>query len=259
MTAPDTAPRKNTLGAIAAGAGFGIAFVSAVAALLAGLGTRWGWWDFRTGFMILRFAVWAGLAAAAISLYAMFVAWRHGYQRAIVFGIHGLIIGALVFGVPCYLVNEGRKLPPIHDITTDTDDPPAFVAVLPLRKNAPNPAQYAGAELAAQQKQGYPGLAPLALPTSAARGIRPRARHRAPLGLGNRRRRAGGQPHRSDRHHRLVRIQGRYRDPHQARRHRQPRGHAIGVTRRAQRSRHQRAAHTRFPAPVERRQSRLAS
>jgi uncharacterized protein (DUF1499 family) len=81
-----------------------------------------------------------------------------------VFGIHGLIIGALVFGVPSYLVNEGRKLPPIHDITTDTDDPPAFVAVLPLRKNAPNPAQYAGAELAAQQKQGYPGLAPLVLP-----------------------------------------------------------------------------------------------
>ena len=82
MTAPDTTPRKNTLGAIAAGAGFGIAVVSAVAALLAGLGTRWGWWDFRTGFMILRFAVWAGLAAAAISLYAMFAAWRHGYRRA---------------------------------------------------------------------------------------------------------------------------------------------------------------------------------
>ncbi len=164
MTAPDTTPRKNTFGAIAAGAGFGIAFVSAVAAVLAGLGTRWGWWDFRTGFMILRCAVWAGLAAAAISLYATFVAWRHGYRRAIVFGIHGLIIGALVFGVPSYLVNEGRKLPPIHDITTDTDDPPAFVAVLPLRKNAPNPAQYAGAELAAQQKQGYPGLAPLVLP-----------------------------------------------------------------------------------------------
>ena len=63
MTAPDTTPRINTLGTIAAGAGFGIAFVSAVAAVLAGLGTRWGWWDFRTGFMILRFAVWAGLAA----------------------------------------------------------------------------------------------------------------------------------------------------------------------------------------------------
>lgn len=164
MNAPDTAPQKNRLGAIAAGAGFGIAFVTAIAALLAGLGTRWGWWDYRTGFLILRFAVWGGLAAAIISLYAIVIALRHRLRRAIVFGIHGLIIGALVFGVPTYLVNEGRKLPPIHDITTDTENPPVFVAVLPLRKDAPNTVEYGGPELAAQQKKGYPELAPAVLP-----------------------------------------------------------------------------------------------
>jgi uncharacterized protein (DUF1499 family) len=164
MKAPDTAPKQNRLGAIAAGAGFGIAFVTAIAALLAGLGTRWGWWDYRTGFLILRCAVWGGFAAAIISLYAMVVALRHRWRRAIVFGIHGLIIGALVFGVPTYLVNEGRKLPPIHDITTDTENPPVFVAVLPLRKDAPNTVAYGGAELAAQQKRGYPELAPVMLP-----------------------------------------------------------------------------------------------
>jgi uncharacterized protein (DUF1499 family) len=157
-------PSRNKFGTLAANAGFGIAFVSAIASLLAGLGTRWGWWDYRTGFSILRFAVWAGLGAAVVSLYALAVALRHHSRRAIVFGVHGLIIGALVFGVPWYLVNEGRKLPPIHDITTDTSDPPVFVAVLPLRKEAPNTAQYAGAELAEQQKKGYPDLAPALLP-----------------------------------------------------------------------------------------------
>jgi uncharacterized protein (DUF1499 family) len=164
MNAPNTAPQKNRLGAIAAGAGFGIAFVTAIAALLAGLGTRWGWWDYRTGFLILRFAVWGGLAAAIISLYAIVIALRHRLRRAIVFGIHGLIIGALVFGVPTYLVNEGGKLPPIHDITTDTENPPVFIAVLPLRKDAPNTVEYGGPELAAQQKKGYPELAPAVLP-----------------------------------------------------------------------------------------------
>ncbi len=164
MDAPDAAPKTNTFGVIAAGAGFGIAAVTGIAALLAGLGTRWGWWDYRTGFLILTCAVWGGLAAAIISLYAMAIALRNRLRRAIVFGIHGLIIGALVFGVPWYLVHEGRKLPPIHDITTDTEDPPVFVAVLPLRKDAPNTAQYAGAELAAQQKKGYPELAPAMLP-----------------------------------------------------------------------------------------------
>src|SRR3954463_7082888 len=163
MNAPDTLP-KNKLGTITASAGFGIAFIAAIGALLAGLGTRWGWWDYRTGFSILRFAVWDGLAAAIISLYAMVVALRNRRRRAIVFGIHGLIIGALVFGVPTYLVNEGRKLPPIHDITTDTEDPPAFAAVLPLRKDSPNTVEYGGADLAAQQKKGYPDLAPAVLP-----------------------------------------------------------------------------------------------
>ena len=155
---------RRSAGRLAPGIGFGLAFIAALAALLAGLGTRWGWWDYRTGFMLLRCAVWGGLAGAAVSIYAIAVAWRHRWRRAIVFGIHGLIIGALVFAVPWYLINEGRKLPPIHDITTDTADPPAFVAVLPLRKDAPNTVQYGGPELAAQQKKGYPELAPALLP-----------------------------------------------------------------------------------------------
>ena len=155
---------RRTAGRLAPGIGFGLAFITALAALLAGLGTRWGWWEYSAGFLILRCAVWGGLAAAVVSVYAIAVAWRHRWRRAIVFGIHGLIIGALVFGVPWYLITEGGKLPPIHDVTTDTADPPAFVAVLPLRKDAPNTAQYGGPELAAQQKKGYPELAPALLP-----------------------------------------------------------------------------------------------
>jgi len=52
-------------------------------------------------------------------------------------------------------------VPPIHDITTDPDDPPAFEALLPLRAGAPNPAEYGGAEVAARQRAGYPDLGPL--------------------------------------------------------------------------------------------------
>lgn len=56
------------------------------------------------------------------------------------------------------------RYPPIHDVTTDTEDPPRFVKVLALRKNAPNPPTYGGPEVAAQQRAAYPDLAPLALP-----------------------------------------------------------------------------------------------
>jgi hypothetical protein len=58
------------------------------------------------------------------------------------------------------------SVPYIHDITTDTENPPRFEAVLPLRAGAPNPAEYGGPELAKQQKQGYPDLMPGSLNTS---------------------------------------------------------------------------------------------
>lgn len=56
--------------------------------------------------------------------------------------------------------------PPIHDISTDTVNPPPFVAVMPLRAaaGATNPPDYAGTQTAALQAQAYPDLATLVLP-----------------------------------------------------------------------------------------------
>jgi uncharacterized protein (DUF1499 family) len=55
---------------------------------------------------------------------------------------------------------QARRVPFIHDITTDAADPPAFVAVLPLRAGASNPAAYGGPEVAAAQARAYPDIAP---------------------------------------------------------------------------------------------------
>src|SRR5690606_17575541 len=54
-----------------------------------------------------------------------------------------------------------QSVPPIHDITTDIENPPEFVAIAPLRADAPNPVAYAGEETAAQQREAYPELASL--------------------------------------------------------------------------------------------------
>lgn len=48
----------------------------------------------------------------------------------------------------------------IHDVSTDTQDPPAFGAVLARRKPGHNRADYAGAALARAQKAAYPDIAP---------------------------------------------------------------------------------------------------
>jgi uncharacterized protein (DUF1499 family) len=55
------------------------------------------------------------------------------------------------------------QVPAIHDITTDTDQPPEFVALRELREGARNPVEYGGPEIAAQQRAAYPDVVPAVL------------------------------------------------------------------------------------------------
>jgi hypothetical protein len=51
----------------------------------------------------------------------------------------------------------------IHDITTDTDDPPQFVALYALRLKTFNGPEYGGEKIARIQKAAYPDIAPRVL------------------------------------------------------------------------------------------------
>jgi uncharacterized protein (DUF1499 family) len=62
-------------------------------------------------------------------------------------------------GFPYTWQRRAQSVPPIHDITTDLDNPPAFDAIVPLRASAPNPLDRPPV-LATQQREGYPDLAP---------------------------------------------------------------------------------------------------
>ena len=55
------------------------------------------------------------------------------------------------------------RYPRIHDVTTDTDDPPLFDAVLPLRAGAKNAATYGGSDVAAMQRAAHSDIVPLDL------------------------------------------------------------------------------------------------
>ncbi len=81
-------------------------------------------------------------------------------------------LGAIAVGVAllansAMVVNSARSLPAIHDISTDTQQPPVFESVLPLRIDAPNPAEYAGAEVAAKQLAAYPDITTMTFSESA--------------------------------------------------------------------------------------------
>ncbi len=145
-----------------------VAVVLVLLLALSGLGTRLGFWSFRTGLAMLRWSAYAGVAVAAGAMIALTIP----KLRANAVGTL-LLSAALGLGtayLPWQWSRQAQSVPPIHDISTDLADPPAFVAVLPHRANAPNPAVYGGPEVAAAQRTAYPDIQPLelAMPPAAA-------------------------------------------------------------------------------------------
>ncbi|MGA2525175.1 MAG: DUF1499 domain-containing protein [Smithellaceae bacterium] len=153
---------KSRIVFLIAASGFVVAVISALISLIAGLGTRFQWFFFRTGLEIMGIAVIVGLVAGAISIIGLVTYFFTPLNKGIYLSILGLIISIPVAVIPLYMRYE-IKVPPIHDITTDITNPPAFVHVLPLRKNAYNKPEYGGPDVAAQQTKAYPDIKTLAL------------------------------------------------------------------------------------------------
>ena len=72
-----------------------------------------------------------------------------------------LALAAGVVVVPQATIYQAIGAPVIHDITTDTEDPPQFDAIVEVRADAPNPLDYGGPEVAAAQHAAYPDIQPM--------------------------------------------------------------------------------------------------
>jgi uncharacterized protein (DUF1499 family) len=72
--------------------------------------------------------------------------------------------GLVVAGIPWGWYMTAQQLPVINDITTDTESPPRFMSILPLRKDATSPVEYGGPTIASQQIRAYPEVKPAILP-----------------------------------------------------------------------------------------------
>jgi len=124
----------------------------------------------RFGFLEMKPALatfFGGLAIAALSILfglAGFAAiWQNG-SRGMARILLAFLIDAAILAYPAYLALQYRKLPPIHDVTTDPIDPPRFDALARLRTgDGANPAVYAGLYSAEQQRRFYPDIEPIEL------------------------------------------------------------------------------------------------
>jgi len=114
-------------------------------------------------FAILRWAAYVGIAAAVIGAAVGLLEYRRGRRFGAFLGVMALMLGLVAFGIPYQWQRRAQRLPVIHDITTDLENPPAFKAVVALRAEAPNTLERPPT-LAAEQRQGYPDVEPLTLP-----------------------------------------------------------------------------------------------
>jgi len=136
--------------------------------LVAFHGVPAGWWDYFTGLEILAAGAAAGLAGAAIGGLWLARALARNDSAGWKFGALGLAGALVVVFVPLNQLRLYLISPPIHDISTDPENPPQFDALLPFRTGAENGPEYDGPKLvtyggkamsvAAAQKKAYPDI-----------------------------------------------------------------------------------------------------
>lgn len=136
--------------------------IAAVCLPLGALGTKFGIWQFTGGFMLLASGTVLAILAVALGIIALVVANRRGLTSDKP-GIYlGMLVGALVLGLMGMQYVAASKVPPIHNISTDTLDPPQFDKVVALRGEA-NPLAYDAEKLAGPQQQAYPWVKTLSM------------------------------------------------------------------------------------------------
>ena len=153
---------------ICCAAGLGVGFL----ALAGPLGIWLGLSDFRQGFGFLQIVnVWSSWIAGGTFLVAVIILIASkalsidGGSRLCALALIGTLSAAMAYVVPeSFRPSDGT--PPIHDITTNPQNPPSYVAIIPLRAEAPNTTEYGSGQdmtaekLAAFQKSAYPDIVP---------------------------------------------------------------------------------------------------
>jgi uncharacterized protein (DUF1499 family) len=140
-----------------------LAVLSALAIGLSGPAHRFGLLGTRWAIGIFGLAGLASLSAAALALAGIVLALPSRAWRSVAGSALALVIGLSAGWTPLVMARAAAAVPRIHDITTDTDRPPQWVALKPQRAAAENGAAYGGPTVAALQKRGYPDLRPLML------------------------------------------------------------------------------------------------
>lgn len=155
--------------------------IGIVCLALGAFGYRAGVLGVQPGLLMTLAATVLGLLAVVVGVIGLIVVLAKGRTAERGSLAVGVVLGALILGMmgPYFLTS----VPPIHNITTDTVEPPQFDKIVALRGENSNPLEYNAEELAPQQQAAYPDLASLQVAEAPASVIRKAASVLESLGI----------------------------------------------------------------------------
>jgi uncharacterized protein (DUF1499 family) len=131
-----------------------IFFLGSMAAPLA---SKFDLWHFASAFTALRGLFVLGATVFILSMYFML---ESGIKQGKPY-TPAVLLSFLPLAMMLYQVVQVSSLPHIHDISTDTDNPPVFFKAQALRKQDDHSTLYLGQAIAAQQHAAYPDIKPV--------------------------------------------------------------------------------------------------
>ena len=142
-----------------------LAVLAILAMVLPGPLYRLGAVGLGTAFRLIRYGAYGGMVAVALGVLALLLcAVAKASVRPVALALLAIVLGAVAWGVPYLWLKKAESVPAIHDITTDTRNPPQFLPdVIALRTaaHAVNSTVYGGPKVAALQHQAYPDIQPM--------------------------------------------------------------------------------------------------
>lgn len=98
----------------------------AAIALIAAVGSGRGAWDFRTGFSVLRYTLYAAALGGVLAIAALWMSERTALHKLSRLNILVLVVALCFVGYVGSQILTARSVPAIHDITTNLEDVPSF-------------------------------------------------------------------------------------------------------------------------------------
>ena len=141
-----------------------LGIVAVVLPVLGPLGYRGGLWGLGPGLMVVPASLVVAVIGLVLGIVTLIIQRKRGER--LVLAAHGTGLSLLAGLYLGSLMSTGNV--PIHNISTDVNDPPQFTHAQTLRGDQANPIEYDKNALAAVQQAAYPDVKTLVTSTTRA-------------------------------------------------------------------------------------------